>query len=245
MTKTYQSESVKALAAALSKAQGKMEHAKKQSENPAFKRGDNPSTYADLPAIIDVFKPHFAENGLSTLQFTDIDEAGNVVMMTQIMHESGEWIRGYYPVKPVQSTPQGLGSAITYARRYSLGAITGAAAHGEDDDGNKASEKQQEPRKTNAPVARPTGTVTQVPLNTSLVSYFIEPLMRDGKFDYTKFKDDIIHCLDNKAKTVEDLDNYKNGNKGVLNAMKKDDDKTFKAIVAHFEVVAKTIAEGK
>ena len=134
MTKQYQSESIKELSAALAKAQGGIKHAGKSAENPFFK-----SKYADLPAVIDAAKSALSANGLSVTQFTDIDENQNIVLITQLNHSAGEWMRGYYPVKPVKSDPQGLGSALTYARRYAYSAIVGVAATGEDDDGNLAS----------------------------------------------------------------------------------------------------------
>lgn len=132
--KQYQSNSIKKLATALSKAQAEMQHAKKAEDNPFFK-----SKYADLPAVIDVARPLLAKNGLSVSQMTDVDENGKITLITQLMHSSGEWIRGYYPVNPVKTDPQAIGSAITYARRYSFCAVIGVAATGEDDDGNAAS----------------------------------------------------------------------------------------------------------
>lgn len=132
--KQFQSESIKNIATALAKVQGEMEHAKKAEDNPYFK-----SKYADLPAVIDVARKLLASNGLSVTQLTDVDDNGKISMVTQLMHSSGEWIRGYYPVNPVKNDPQNVGSAVTYARRYSFCAITGVAAIGEDDDGNKAS----------------------------------------------------------------------------------------------------------
>lgn len=132
--KQYQSESINELASALAKAQAEIKHAGKTADNPFFK-----SKYADLPAVIDVAKEHLAANGLSVSQPTDIDEAGKVVLITQLNHSSGQWLRGYYPVNPVKNDPQGYGSALTYARRYAFSAMVGVAATGEDDDGNAAS----------------------------------------------------------------------------------------------------------
>lgn len=139
MTKQYQSEDIKELAVALAKAQAKIEHAKKSAENPAFKRGNSTTSYADLPAVLDAARPHLAENGLSVIHIPDYDEQGNMQLIIQLTHASGQFIRGWYPIRPVKNDPQGIGSAITYARRYSYCAITGVAAEGEDDDGNEAS----------------------------------------------------------------------------------------------------------
>ena len=129
-----QSEQINELAEALAKAQGKMEHAKKDATNPHFK-----SSYAPLPAIVDAIRAELAGNGLSYIQSTEVGDGGEVVLVTTLAHKSGQWVKSFYPVRPVQNTPQGFGSALTYARRYSLAAITGIAAEDEDDDGNAAS----------------------------------------------------------------------------------------------------------
>jgi hypothetical protein len=125
------SESIKQLALALSKAQGAFEHAKKDENNPFFK-----SKYANLASVIDAAKVPLSENGLSIAQVVDCEENGPY-LETILMHSSGEWISGQYPLKPVKPDPQSIGSAITYARRYAFSAITGIAA--DDDDGNSAS----------------------------------------------------------------------------------------------------------
>jgi hypothetical protein len=128
-----QSESITKLSEALAKAQSEMSHAHRAADNPYFK-----SKYADLPAVIDAARPHLSTNGLSVVQVTDHDEVGMWVY-TQLSHSSGEWIRGKYKVKPVKDDPQGIGSAITYARRYAYQAMVGIASSLDDDDGNAAS----------------------------------------------------------------------------------------------------------
>lgn len=130
------SESIKELALALSKAQGTFDHAKKDVKNDFFK-----SKYADLASVIDAAKKPLSDNGLSVSQIIDTDENGNITLETILMHTSGEWITGKYPVRPVKTDPQSTGSAITYARRYAFSAITGIAA--DDDDGNAASQTKQ------------------------------------------------------------------------------------------------------
>lgn len=129
----YQSETINELAAALAKAQGEMQHAGKDVTNTFFK-----SKYADLPSVFDAARPCLAKNGISVVQLPEINAQGEVVLMTQISHASGQWMRSWYPVKPVKNDPQGLGSAVTYARRYAYCCMVGVAA-GDDDDGNAAS----------------------------------------------------------------------------------------------------------
>lgn len=126
------SQSIAAIAAALAKAQGEIKGAAKDSTNPHFK-----SQYADLASVWEACRAALSKNGLSVIQTPDVTADG-VFLYTTLAHSSGEWIRGVMPVRPVQDTPQGLGSALTYARRYSLAAMVGVAP--EDDDGNAASE---------------------------------------------------------------------------------------------------------
>lgn len=126
------SEQINELAAAMAKAQGAFDHAKKDVANAFFK-----SKYADLASVIDAAKKPLADNGLTVIQTTEFDESHGVILVTTLAHSSGQWITGRYPIHPVKNDPQSFGSAITYARRYCFSAITGIAA--DDDDGNAAS----------------------------------------------------------------------------------------------------------
>lgn len=126
------SESIKQLSAALLKAQRSIKFASKDAKNPHFK-----STYADLPAVIDAIKPALNDAGIVFLQTFSPSEAGFIAVTTRLMHETGEWIEDTATVPLPKSDPQGYGSAATYARRYSLAAITGL--YQDDDDGNAAS----------------------------------------------------------------------------------------------------------
>jgi hypothetical protein len=137
-TMQFQSDDIKEIALALSNAQAEMEYAGKEVENAFFK-----SSYADLAAVVKASRPALAKHGLSVVQLTNVAYDGSVIMITQLNHVSGQWIRGAYPVKPVKADPQALGSAMTYARRYTYSAMTGVVAHGEDDDGNAASNRKE------------------------------------------------------------------------------------------------------
>lgn len=130
-----QSESIAKLAEALSKAQGKIKGAAKDTANPFFK-----SKYADLASVWDACRDQLSAHGLSVIQTTE-DGLEYVTIITTLSHSSGEWIRGRLTMKPVKNDPQGVGSAITYARRYALAAIVGVAP--EDDDGEAASGRPQ------------------------------------------------------------------------------------------------------
>jgi hypothetical protein len=124
------SEAINEISAALAKAQGQIEGASKGKVNPAFK-----SKYADLASIWDACREPLSANGLAVLQIPN-ETADGMMLVTMITHSSGQWFRSSYPVRPVQATPQGLGSALTYSRRYSLMAMVGIAP--EDDDGEAA-----------------------------------------------------------------------------------------------------------
>lgn len=127
------------LAAALCKAQSEMEGAKKDSENPFFK-----SKYADLASVWDACRGPLTSNGLAVTQATDMLE-GVLVLVTTLHHVSGETVSGRYPIRTKDDTPQALGSAMTYARRYSLAAMVGVCP--EDDDGEAAQARDSLPAK--------------------------------------------------------------------------------------------------
>jgi hypothetical protein len=132
------SESIKELASALSKAQGKIKGAVKDSANPFFK-----SKYADLASVVEAIREAFSANGLSYIQQVSESEKDEVRVETVLMHSSGEWINCGILALPVsKADAQGYGSALTYARRYSLSAAVGVAP--EDDDGNAATKAKPE-----------------------------------------------------------------------------------------------------
>jgi len=124
------SESIKELATALAKAQGQLENASKASVNPHFK-----SKYADLAEVINTIRPVFADHGLSVMQCPSF-EGGIVSVETVLMHSSGEFIASTVSAPVSKQDAQGVGSAITYCRRYALAAVAGIAQ--EDDDANGA-----------------------------------------------------------------------------------------------------------
>lgn len=122
---------MKQIATALVKAQKAFGPALKTNTNPAFK-----SKYADLSACIEAVIDALNENGIAMVQQTREDNTG-VTVETMFLHESGESITsGPLHVPASKQDPQGYGSALTYARRYSLMAACGIAP--EDDDGNAA-----------------------------------------------------------------------------------------------------------
>ena len=125
------SQTLKELATAMAKAQGEIKGALKDSANPFFK-----TKYADLASVVEAIRGPLSSNGLSYVQAVHDSESAAKVE-TIILHSSGEWLScGAVSVPVSKADAQGFGSAMTYARRYSLSAAFGVAP--EDDDGNAA-----------------------------------------------------------------------------------------------------------
>lgn len=110
---------------------------------PALKKSDNPyfgSKYADLANCIEAVIDALHDNGIALMQHTAETDKG-VIVQTVFIHESGAFMEaGRIFVPAAQSNAQAFGSALTYARRYSLMTACGIAP--EDDDGNAASKPQ-------------------------------------------------------------------------------------------------------
>jgi len=126
------SESIVELAAAFAKAQATIEAAKKDALNPAFK-----SNYADLGEVWRVVRAAFAPVGLSVIQMPETGPEGTMTLTTTLLHKSGEWLAGTMRVRLAKDDPQGVGSGLTYARRYALAGLCGVVAEA-DDDGEAA-----------------------------------------------------------------------------------------------------------
>jgi hypothetical protein len=131
-------------AEAFCKLQAAIRPAIKDATNPAFR-----SKYADLSAVWEAVRAPLADNGFSVIQSTDFDEK-DLWLKTTVLHVSGDKIEGRYPLRPTKQDPQGFGSAMTYAKRYSLAAMLGVVAD-EDDDGNAASQSVTKPAQQAAP----------------------------------------------------------------------------------------------
>lgn len=127
------SEKIDQIFPALAKAQAAIKHPEKNSQNPHFK-----SDYADLFCVMEAVREPMKDNGLFIIHTTDSDETGTY-LLTTVGHTSGQWYASRLKLNPVKNDPQGVGSAMTYARRYSTMAMFGLAPQGEDDDGNAGS----------------------------------------------------------------------------------------------------------
>jgi hypothetical protein len=128
---------IKQIASAFVRAQKAFSPALKTATNPHFK-----SKYAGLDACVEAVIDALNENGIALIQETS-ECADGVTIETVFLHESGEVMRcGKLHVPATKQDAQGYGSALTYARRYSLMASCGIAP--EDDDGNAASKAKKE-----------------------------------------------------------------------------------------------------
>jgi hypothetical protein len=133
------SETIDKLAAALAVAQGALQPAVKESTNPHFK-----SSYVDLHGVWKSCRDALSKNGLSVVQGGgDKGDGSTITYVCRIMHASGQWIESELTLRPAKNDPQGVGSAITYARRYLLASMVGVAPQDEDDDANAASAPTQ------------------------------------------------------------------------------------------------------
>lgn len=126
------SDTINELGAALAKAQASIRGAVKDSTNPHFR-----SSYADLASVWDACRAALTANSIAVVQGPASQDGQVVTVTTMLVHSSGQWVSSDLTMKPTKPDPQGLGSAITYARRYGLAAMVGVAP--EDDDGNAAS----------------------------------------------------------------------------------------------------------
>lgn len=124
------------LATALAKAQMAMEGARKDKTNPHFK-----SAYADIAAVWDAIREPLANNGLCVMQWPRTVNNG-VEIETILVHSSGQFISDTLAM-PAKMDAHGIGSAITYGRRYALMAVAGVAPV--DDDGNGAADRSGVP----------------------------------------------------------------------------------------------------
>jgi hypothetical protein len=154
------------LAKALAAAQGEILAAPKTSLNPHFR-----SKYSDLAEVWNACRDALSKHKIAVMQVPQF-EGETAWLETVLAHESGETITGRFPLRPTKFDMQGLGSAISYARRYSLSAMVGVISE-LDDDAEQASGRTNTQTPTQAkPVAAPSPrpVVAQAPTNVSTAS---------------------------------------------------------------------------
>ena len=153
------SPEIGALAEALAKFQGKVSPVPKDKTAKIPGRDGRAGyeyDYADLATIVEATKEARAEFGLSVTQFIT-GTGAEMTVVTQLMHASGQWIRGSIEMEPADGRPQTIGSLSTYLRRYGYSAALGISTEA-DDDGNSAQNTAatiQRRERTNAPPVRP------------------------------------------------------------------------------------------
>ena len=132
------SDSIGTIAAALAKAQAELTNPEKTLvatiRSPFPREADRTFRYAPLSSGLEIVRKSLGRHEIATVQTTEIDkDAGLVRLTTVLAHASGEWLSSDWPVCPISDTgsPQRMGAALTYARRYALFTLVGIA--GEDD----------------------------------------------------------------------------------------------------------------
>lgn len=228
---------MKAIAAALVKAQKEFGPALKTSTNPHFR-----SRYADLSACVEAVIDALNNNGIYLMQLTD-EHDGGVKVSTTFIHESGEQLSGGTLFMPASKhDAQGFGSALSYARRYSLMAACGIAP--EEDDGNAASKpvapkvmpkavaKAPEP----APPPKLAGTVSQWQLKVSA-----EP--ETTVDDWSSTIADTTNFALEMAQSVNDVNSIYKINKVVYDRLKALDSVTYSMLLDRFGEFKKKFKE--
>lgn len=145
-------DDISKLSAALAIAQGQIESASKDSTNPHFR-----SKYSDFNSIREAIRKPLSSNGIAYYQFPRVIDKGVEVETLLVHGESGQSVSEVLMIPCGQMTPQVIGSAITYCKRYSLQTIVGVSSE-EDDDGN-AAEKAAD--KNYRPAAKPPAPTQQ------------------------------------------------------------------------------------
>lgn len=183
------SSDINKLAEALSKAQGEMKPAKKNSSNPFHK-----SSYADLDDCWSALRDPLSHNGLSVMQLME-ERNGQQLLVTVLSHMSGQWVRSETPILAKESSSQAFGSACSYARRYGLCSITGLTSSDDDDgeaaEGRRGVSHAQEERR-----APPQGTIKASPAQAKFLGDLLKMLSKE---DYE------VVCKKHSFESLENL----------------------------------------
>lgn len=143
-SKAMQSAEIGELAAALAAAQGEMEGARRDANNPFFK-----SDYPTLYSVWQACREPLSKNSLAVIQ-TTASTVDTITVYTMLAHSSGQWVKGELTIHLSKVDPQIIGSCITYFRRYGLAAIAGLSPLDDDAEVAMASIRHQN-RPVNAP----------------------------------------------------------------------------------------------
>lgn len=202
------SETLASIAKALAAFQAEVKQPEKSAKNPHFK-----SNYVPLEGVVDVVNKFGPKHGLSYMQ-EPIYQDEKAGAQTMVMHESGEWILFEPLLLPVgqKATAQTAGSAITYARRYSLGSAFGIASE-VDDDANSASDNaNQNPTKQPPRKQAPKASETQIAVLKGIADAIAAKVNVENEEVYRKFNIAGVQ-------TVEDFEKVKANLNKQINAI--------------------------
>ena len=205
------SESITELNKALANFHKEVKQPMKDANNPFFK-----SKYVPLENVVEAIDDVAPKFGLTYSQYPVTTDDGKVGISTVLLHESGEFIE--YPpatTKPDKNTPQGVGSTLTYMRRYSLSAVFGITSD-QDDDGNEASGNAKAKQTSNKNVqmasAQTIGTLKKEVIEfTNLIKgtekeapqYIVEQKFGINNYNLTENKAvQIINNIQKNAKSI-------------------------------------------
>jgi hypothetical protein len=185
------SDDITLLAVALVAAQAVMPDVPKGSLGQI---GQAKVPYSNLGDVLETVRPVLHEHGLAFIQFPGNGDNGMTQVTTRLVHVSGQWMEGTVSMPSGGNGAQGVGSAITYARRYSLMSVLGLAS--EDDDGKAASQQQRQqpaarqpkpPARPADPDAPPRGTVTDAQIRAMGAAFTGAGIKdRDKRIDYIR-----------------------------------------------------------
>ena len=195
------SETLASIAKALAAFQAEVKQPEKSAKNPHFK-----SNYVPLEGVVDVVNKFGPKHGLSYMQ-EPIYQDEKAGAQTMVMHESGEWILFEPLLLPVgqKATAQTAGSAITYARRYSLGSAFGIASE-VDDDANSASDNaNQNPTKQPPRKQAPRVSENQIAVLKGIADAIADKVNVENEEVYRKFNIAGVQTVDDFEKVKANL----------------------------------------
>lgn len=197
------SASIKELAGALAKAQlAFLPILQKEDVDFLTKTGQRKKySYASLAEVIEACRKGLSENGLAIMQPTKMVD-NRLVVETLLAHSSGEWIRSEIQIDSQEQSPQGIGSALTYARRYSLTSLLGVASE-EDDDGESAMKDGEKKPKAEKPAEKATGSTQEHWCKEHNVA-FQKNTRKDGATWYSHKQGD-LWCNEDKGKAKAEV----------------------------------------
>jgi hypothetical protein len=233
---------MKEISAALVKAQKEFGPALKTHTNPAFR-----SKYANLSACIEAVIDALNNNGIFLMQPTH-DCNDGVIVETIFVHESGEQMSsGKLHVPATKHDAQGYGSALTYARRYSLMTACGIAP--EDDDGNAASKPapkaEPAPKPVAAPVGKPPAKIEGNGKNGGEWQIKITTDENTPIQTWISLVNDSVEVMLEVAKSKDDVMNIFKNNRNIFDKLKLESEESHKAIMDKFAAAKKSFEETK